>query len=344
MSAENTKRANWLELLYDLIFVYAISKATHILAHAHNGHIGTEQYAIFILVMVPIWWAWTGHTLFATRFDTEDTGQKILTLSQMLVLVFWTSFINADFDPNYHGYLLFYVLIRVLLIMMYWRVARINPASILISKRLSMGFSMGLMVSLSSLWFDSPTRYFVMYAGIAIEILTPLLSRNILKTVSVKSHHLPERYGLLTIILLGESVIIMATKLNEVSWTIVVVGSAVLGFFILSAIWWFYFNRMEKNVVGQKMQTGQHIIYGHLFVYSGLSAIAVFIGYSIKNELTLLSHGMLFVTGFAVVCIGFSMIFGFKSMLKKSSLIPFSILILSAILIIQLQYNSQLYK
>jgi len=77
MTTENIKRANWLELLFDLIFVYAVSKATHILAHAHNGHIGFEQYGIFILVMIPIWWAWTGHTLFATRFDTEDTGQNI---------------------------------------------------------------------------------------------------------------------------------------------------------------------------------------------------------------------------------------------------------------------------
>ncbi len=50
MPYENIKRANWLELLFDLIFVYAVAKATHILAHAHNGHIGLEQYITFILV------------------------------------------------------------------------------------------------------------------------------------------------------------------------------------------------------------------------------------------------------------------------------------------------------
>ncbi len=56
MSPDNIKKANWLELLFDLIFVYAVSKATHILANTHNGHIEVKQYIAFILVMIPIWW------------------------------------------------------------------------------------------------------------------------------------------------------------------------------------------------------------------------------------------------------------------------------------------------
>jgi len=330
MSSEKIKRANWLELLFDLIFVFAVSKATHILAHAHDGHMGYEQYITFILVMIPIWWAWTGHTLFATRFDTEDTAQKLLTLTQMLAVVFWATFINADFDPNYQGYLLFYVLIRILLIMMYWRATKYNTASIPVAKKLSTGFSVGLVIVLSSLLFESPLRYFVMYTGIAIEILTPILSRKVLKSVPVKSHHLPERYGLLTIILLGESVIMLATSLNESQWTELTVGAAISGFFLLSAIWWLYFNLVEKHLIGQNLNTGQHVIYGHLFIYSGLSAIAVFIGYSVKPELTLLSHIMLFLTGSVALFSGLFFIFGHRAILEKELRIPILIIILSA--------------
>jgi len=330
MTYENIKRANWLELLFDLIFVYAVAKATHILAYAHNGHVGLEQYTTFILVMIPIWWAWTGHTLFATRFDTEDTGQRVLTLLQMLVVVFWTSFINADFDPNYRGYLLFYVLTRILLIMMYWRATKSNPVSIPIAKRLSTGFSIGIIIALSSLFFESPMRYFVLYAGIGVEILTPLLSRKILKTVSVKSHHLPERFGLLTIILLGESVIILATKLNEIQWSVYTIGAAISGFLMLSAIWWLYFNLMERYIIGKELHTGQHVIYGHLFIYSGLSAIAVFIGFSIAPELVLSSHLILFITGFTVMLIGLFFVFGVKPVVGRGQLLPFIVIILSA--------------
>ena len=85
---DTIKRANWLELFFDLVFVFAIAKATHVLAHLHDGHVSLAQYGIFILIMIPVWWAWTGHTMFATRFDTEDTAQRLLTLAQMLAAVF----------------------------------------------------------------------------------------------------------------------------------------------------------------------------------------------------------------------------------------------------------------
>ena len=330
MVPNTTKRANWLELFFDLIFVYAVAKATHILAHAHNGHIAFEQYVTFILVMTPIWWAWTGHTLFATRFDTEDTGQRILTLAQMLAVVFWTSFINADFDPNYRGYLLFYVLIRVLLILMYWRSTKYIPLSVPISKRLSIGFSIGIMVALSSLFFESPIRYIILYAGIGIEILTPLLSRKILATVPVKSHHLPERYGILTIILLGETVMMIATKLNEVQWTVNTVGTAIAGFFILSAIWWMNFSLMDRHVIGKELRTGQHVIYGHLFVYSGMSIIAVFIGFSIVPQLTFVSHLLLFVAGLVAMYVGYIIIYGISALVKTNQLLQLIIIMFSA--------------
>jgi len=314
------KRANWLELLFDLIFVYAISRATHILIHAHDGYLTLDQYFTFFLVMVPIWWTWTGHTLFATRFDTDDTTQRILTLSQMLAVVFWAAFINADFDPNYLGYLLFYVTIRILLLLMYWRAANNNSAAAPIAKRLGTGFSLGLIVAMLSLLFDPPIRYLVLYLGIGIEIATPLLSRKILNTVSVNEHHLPERYGLFTIILLGESVIILATTLADLRWTVFTIGAAINGFLIISAVWWFYFDLVEKNLLGKRLGIGQRIVYGHLFVYSGLSIIAVFIGFAINSGLTFVQHLILFATGFASLSVGFATTFSLKTMIKKEYL------------------------
>ena len=334
------KRANWLELLFDLIFVYAVSKATHILIHAHDGHLTLDQYFTFFLVLVPIWWTWTGHTLFATRFDTNDTTQRILTLTQMLAVVFWAAFINADFDPNYLGYLLFYVTIRILLILMYWRAANHNPAAIPIAKRLSIGFSLGLAIAMLSLLFDPPIRYLVLYFGIAIEIATPLLSRKILNTVSVNEHHLPERYGLLTIILLGESVIILASNLADIHWTLSSIGAAISGFLIISAVWWLYFDLMENNLLGKRLGTGQRIIYGHLFVYSGLSIIAVFIGFAINPSLTSVHHLILFSTGFVSLSIGFATTFSLKPMIKREYLLLYFIFFASVGILLAINSSS----
>ena len=55
------RKATWLELFYDLVFVVAIAKAVHTLGHVHNGHIAADLYGKYLLIMVPLWWAWTGH-------------------------------------------------------------------------------------------------------------------------------------------------------------------------------------------------------------------------------------------------------------------------------------------
>jgi len=332
MTDEIIKKANWLELLFDLIFVFAVSKATHILAHAHGGHIEIGQYVIFILVMIPIWWTWTGHTLFATRFDTEDNTQRVLTLLTMLAVVFWTSFINADFDSNYHGYLLFYVLIRLILVIMYWNSARKNPAAMPIAKRLGSGFLLGLMVASLSLLFEPPLRYVVLYLGIGIEIITPLLSRRELKATPVKSHHLPERYGLLTIILLGESVIMLATALSATPWSVSIVSTAIVGFIIIAALWWFYFGLMENYTLGKELGTGQRILYGHLFIYMGLSSIAVFIGYAITLELGISDHLLLCLFGSGMLFIGLLLMFGWQRIADRAHLRLYLVLLTSIIL------------
>ncbi len=323
MNIENIKRANWLELLFDLIFVYAVSKATHILAHAHDGHVAIGQYITFILVIVPIWWTWTGHTLFSTRFDTEDTRQRLLTLTTMLAVVFWTAFINADFDPNYHGYLAFYVVIRLILVVMYWNSTKTNRLAIPITKRLTTGFLIGLTIAVSSIMFESPVRYAILYLGITVEIITPLLSRKLLKAIPVKSHHLPERYGLLTIILLGESVIMLASSLNKVIWNTSIIAAVISGFIIIAILWWIYFDLMESNILGQDLGTGQRILYGHLFIYIGLSSIAVFIGYSINHQLHLMDHLLLAIFGLVTLLIGFLTAFGWSLIFQRKQAISY---------------------
>lgn len=327
MSAEleTIKRANWLELFFDLVFVFAIAKATHVLVHLHDGHVSLAQYGIFVLIMIPIWWAWTGHTMFATRFDTEDTTQRLLTLAQMLAVVFLAAFISPDFDANYHGFLFSYVAIRVLLILMYIRATRFIPESVPISKHLGTGFSIGLLVSLSSLLVEPPWRYVLLYAGITIEIITPLLYRSILQLVPVKSHHMPERFGLLTIILFGESVVAIAAKLGDLSWTLLTPFAATNGFIAMCAAWWLYFDTHDERVVGHNVGTGQRIVYGHLGIYCGLSIISAAIGFSISGELGITDHLLMIATGLATFLGSMVFMHGISTLVTGPQRISFTI-------------------
>ena len=76
------RKVTWLELFFDLIFVAAVSQVAGPL-HEHYSMEGLVRFGpLFVL----IWWAWVGHTVFSTRFDTDDVIQRGLTLVQMFAV------------------------------------------------------------------------------------------------------------------------------------------------------------------------------------------------------------------------------------------------------------------
>lgn len=293
----HTKRAGWLELFFDLVFVYAIAKTTHVIAHPHGGHISLEAYVKFALILVPVWWAWTGHTLFSTRFDAGDTAHKLLTLGQMLGALFLAAFISTNFDATYPGFLLSYLVIRLTLVVMYLRAGFMDRAKSRITKAMALGFGLGLLVAASSYLFPSPVRYFVLYAGIAIEVATPVFLRAHISTVPVSEHHLPERFGLLTIILLGESVVALGAPMSENGVTAMSAAAAVIGFVVLSACWWLYFDLTDERIVGRELGHAQRIVYGHLPLYAGLAVLANFVRFALVPALNVVDHFMMGMLG-----------------------------------------------
>ncbi len=78
------RHATWLELFYDLVFVVVIFQLAHYLEENFtlNGFLG------FLALFVPVWWSWTGAVFYATRFDTDDLGHRILVLLQMVGAAF----------------------------------------------------------------------------------------------------------------------------------------------------------------------------------------------------------------------------------------------------------------
>ena len=142
------------------------------------------------------------------------------------------------------------------------------------------------MISAFSLIFDSWIRYAVLYLGIAVDIFLPLMGRKYLVKSPINTHHLLERFSLFTLILLGESVISILTVLHASSWTWRSVFFASITFLLIIAIWWQYFDNVEKKVNKILETTGQTIIYGHLFIYISLCMISASIQLLFLEQVT----------------------------------------------------------
>ena len=108
---------------------------------------------------------------------------------------------------------------------------------------------------------------------------------------------MPERFGLLTIILFGESVVALGAPMSNSAWTTLTFPVAVLGFVVLAAAWWLYFTLTEERIVGKDLGHGQRIIYGHRPLYAGLAIVANFVRFAINPVLNVSDHIIMAVAG-----------------------------------------------
>lgn len=100
------KKVTWLELFYDLLFVAAVSKATHVLLHVEHGSISWEHMEKFIMIFIPIWWAWVGQTVYNNRFGQDSITHRIFMILQLFFVLIMTASLNIDFDAYYVSFLL----------------------------------------------------------------------------------------------------------------------------------------------------------------------------------------------------------------------------------------------
>jgi low temperature requirement protein LtrA len=281
-----TKKVTWLELFYDLIFVAAIAKVTHVLLHEHHGVIPFEYLFKFVLMFVPIWWAWVGHALFMNRFGEDTTKHRMFMIVQMFFVLLMTASLHVDFDEYYLTFLIGYVGIRFLTSLQYLSISyQESGARKQTAIYLGYGFIIGIVVSLCSLFFDSWMRYLILYLGIFIDVFIPIFGRKYLKKVPTHLGHLFERFGLFTIILFGESIISLIAILNLEHLNVKTIAFSLVSFLIVVTMWWQYYDNLEEKIDKELDSSGQFVIYGHLFIYLSLSAIGAIVQLSILYKM-----------------------------------------------------------
>ncbi|WP_310178624.1 low temperature requirement protein A [Neobacillus niacini] len=269
------KKVTWLELFYDLLFVAAVATTTQVLLHVEKGYIHPDYLLKFVLMFIPIWWSWTGHTMFINRFGQDYLHQRIFIILQMVFVLVMTSSLSVDFDPYYLPFLIGYIGVRALTAFQYFVVQYFEEGDRK-TAALFLGtcFAIGVLISFLSIFFDSWIRYAVLYAGIMVDIILPVFGRKYLVKALTNTAHLLERFALLTLILFGESVVstLFVLQPQKGDWNSI--SFSIISFILIISMWWQYFENVDKKVNKSIQGAGQSIIYGHLFILMSLSMIA----------------------------------------------------------------------
>jgi low temperature requirement protein LtrA len=124
LGADAERKVTWLELFFDLIFVAAVSQV----AAPLREHYSVAEILRFAPLFVLIWWAWTGHTVFSTRFDTDDVIQRGLTLVQMFAVAVMAANAKDALDSRSSaGFAAAYAAVRLILVAQYFRARDMCP-------------------------------------------------------------------------------------------------------------------------------------------------------------------------------------------------------------------------
>jgi low temperature requirement protein LtrA len=286
-AAHSERKVTWLELFFDLIFVAAVAQVAEPLRHDYSLRELARLTPLFAL----IWWAWTGHTLFSTRFDADDRIQRGLTFVQIFAVAVMAANARDALDSRSSaGFAAAYAAVRLVLVAQYLRVRHVKAARSLALRYIA-GHGTAAALWLASALVPTPARFWIWTAAFAIDLGTPWLAVRHNVNVPPGAAHFPERLGLFTLILLGESVVaVMQGMETQENWPPEAAVSAIAGMAVPFLICGWYFERVagsEQHVRTHRDAIRFHIwSYAHLPLYLGI----VVLGVGMQRVVTAASH------------------------------------------------------
>ncbi|MFD5628605.1 MULTISPECIES: low temperature requirement protein A [unclassified Streptomyces] len=274
---ESHRVASPLELFFDLCFVVAIAQAGIQLVHAvAEGHAG-EGILNYAMIFFAIWWAWMNFTWFASAYDNDDVPYRVVTLVQIAgVLVLAAGVSRAVEDHDFLFVWLGYAIMRSAMITQWLRAARSATGP---ERTMALRYAGGVLICLIG-WLgllvlpEAGRPWVFLVMGIA-ELCVPLYAEKDFAT-PWHPHHISERYGLFTIIVLGETIAAATVAVKSGADESDALGEllpiAAGGLLIVFSAWWIYF---VVPIHGYLRSSRESFLwgYGHYLIFASAAAI-----------------------------------------------------------------------
>ena len=275
--AEEHRAATPLELLFDLCFVVAVAQASIALHHElADGHLVDGSVA-YLMVFFAIWWAWINFTWFASAYDTDDVLYRLLTFVQIAgVLVIAAGVARAFEGLDYVTITVGYLIMRIGLVLQWLRAAREHGERGRTAMRYAIGIGVLQVGWIARLFLPPELGIASFLPLVALEMAVPWWAERAGSTPWHRGH-IAERFGLFTIIVLGECVLAATTAIQEaitaggVSWSLVILALGAL--VLIGSMWWAYFKHDAVEDHDLDRETAFLWGYGHYVVFAAVAAV-----------------------------------------------------------------------
>ena len=270
---DEERKVTWLELFYDLVYVATLIQ----LGDRLSEDVSTLGFLHFFALFIPIWWAWTGITFYANRFAVDDVWHRLLIFGQILAIAALAISVEGVFGHLDTQFALAYAAIRLILVVMYVRAWQHIEAIRPLARGYAMGFGVGALLWFISAFVPAPVNYVLWAVAIIVEFAVPLSPFMAKWQAQFRPHieHMAERYGIFTIIVLGESFVkvISSTSGATIDLSLAIVSLFALG--VACCLWWLYFDDVARSHVKLTGIAPYVWIYSHLPLAVGITAFGV---------------------------------------------------------------------
>jgi low temperature requirement protein LtrA len=275
--AEEHRQATWLELFFDLSFVVAVAQAASQLEHSlAAGHSGAGLIG-YLVVFGAIWWAWMAFTWFANVFDTDDVPYRLLMMVMIAGSLGLAAGVPRIFELDFRVGVISYVIMRLAYVAQWYRVLRTgDPTWRPIATRMIVLTTISQAGWILFLWVPAEWRLLVFVIWFAADIATPYISGWDAR-MGGHRHHIVERYGLFTVIVLGESIAAATIAIGEgITGKVDVLpllSLALGGLIIVFSLWWIYFDFTTGGAPARSRKSQYLWAYLHYFVFAAIAAV-----------------------------------------------------------------------
>jgi len=272
-----TRRVDWLELFFDLVFVVIIKRLTDEL----HGSPGLDDFAKVVGLFAVSWLAWLNVTTFVNLSGAQPSDRRVPVLISMSGVALIAISIPEATSSAAPLFAIGYSVARIAIWPLWMKVNRNSPFGWVRATIFGPGFA---VLWLASILLPSDIR---MWGWLLLVIGEVVFTASGFSSAGLTVAHLLERVGLFIMIVLGESVVelILAVHPDQsaLAWA-VSAGS----FILICAIWWHYFQSGEP--VSERMLEASSgvvlrdvIVVAHFFVVLGLIGIAAGLGSAIEH-------------------------------------------------------------
>jgi low temperature requirement protein LtrA len=287
------RRTTPVELLWDLVFVFAVTQVTALLYHDPTW----TRFGESMLVLALIWWAWSAFVWAANaQAMSSPTMRVTLLLATIFIFVAGLSVPHA-FGREATLFATTYAIVRLLHLALYVDASRKGNAAWSAIAGFAVTVAVGMALLFAGSFLHGAVRATMWAVAVAIDYAGPAwLTRERLRGLQqVAVAHFAERYGLFVIICLGESIVAIGVTAANLKLDAALLASVSLGLLVTVGMWWTYFDRVADTAEARLREHDDPVLaaadaysYLHLLLVAGIIIFAVGVRFAVSGAV----HGL----------------------------------------------------